>query len=175
MCNEAYFYKNNCLNTQFALFKQQITHPVKYRLFLLNKLPMAFIAGLKVIDINPQQASISIKYKWLNQNPFRSLFFAVLSMAAELSTGLLGFAQIYKRQPTVSMLVVKMEASFYKKAIGTIIFNCTDGDKIINAIEQTIATGEGQTLTCTSVGKNEQNEIVAEFIFTWSFKAKSSK
>jgi hypothetical protein len=33
-------------------------------------------------------------------------------------------------------------------------------------------TGEGVTLISKSVGKNENNEVVAEFNFTWSFKAK---
>jgi hypothetical protein len=163
------------VNPNFHLFKQQIEHPVKYRLFLLSKLPMAFMAGLKVKQFNETGSSVSVRFKWLNQNPFRSIYFAVISMAAELSTGLLAFAHIYKRNPSVSMLVVNMEASFYKKAVGSIVFTCNDGNAIEQAIEQTIASGEGVIIRCTSIGKNEEGDEVAKFIFTWSFKQKNKK
>ncbi|MBS1626717.1 MAG: thioesterase [Bacteroidetes bacterium] len=133
---------------------------------------MAFMAGLKVVEISEATASISVKYKWLNKNPFASLYFAVLSMAGEMSTGLLAFGQIYKRKPTVSMLVVKLEAEFYKKAIGKIVFTCADGIKIKNAVDLAIETGNGQTIECIAIGKNEMNENVAMFKITWSFKMK---
>lgn len=161
------------MNPGFSSFRQQITNPVKYRLFMLSKLPMGLLSGLKVLELNETLASVSVHFNWLNQNPFRSIYFAVLSMAAELSTGILAFGQVNNRKPAVSMLVVKLEADFYKKAVGKIVFTCMDGDKIADAIEQTLLTGEGVVLQCVSVGINEQNEEVAKFIFTWSFKSKS--
>jgi hypothetical protein len=93
-------------------------------------------------------------------------------MAAELSTGVLAFGNIYNRKPPVSMLVSKVEGEFFKKAIGKIVFTCNDGTIIAKAIEQSIATGEGVVVNCTSTGVNEQGEIVASFTFTWSFKSK---
>ena len=124
-------------------------------------------------NLNNAAATVSVRFKWVNQNPFRSLYFAVLSMAAELSTGVQAFAQVYGRKPSISMLVVKMNAEFYKKAVGTIRFTCTDGVLIEEAIEKSIATKEGVTVDCTSEGINEAQEVVARFNFTWSFKAKS--
>jgi len=53
---------------------------------MLRKLPMGFIAGLKMEALDPSKSTVSVRFKWVNQNPFRSLYFAVLSMAAELST-----------------------------------------------------------------------------------------
>jgi hypothetical protein len=159
--------------TSFQRFITVINHPVKYRFFLLTKLPMAFIAGLKIKLIAEEKAIVKVKYKWLNQNPFRSIYFAVLSMAAELSTGLLSFGHIYKRKPSASMLVIQLQADFYKKAVGNISFVCEDGLAIKAALENAYATGEGQVIECTSTGYNEQQEVVAKFIFTWSFKAKT--
>ena len=161
------------MNPQFHLFKQEITNPVKYRLFMLRKLPMGFISGLKIVELTEVKAAVAVRFKWVNQNPFRSIYFAVLSMAAELSTGILAFGQIYQRKPPVSMLVVKVEADFSKKAVGKIIFTCSDGNKIAEAVAETLATGEGVTIHCVSLGLNEMNEEVAKFVFTWSFKAKS--
>jgi hypothetical protein len=106
--------------------------------------------------------------------PFRSTYFACLSMAAEMSTGVLAMAQIYGRKPSVSMLVVGLEAKFYKKATGPTRFVCTDGLLVKEAVEAAIVSGEGQTVQLQSNGYNEQNEMVATFYFTWSFKAKTS-
>ena len=160
------------MNSQFAAFKHVITNPLKYQLFLFTKLPLAFFVGLKLIVLEQEKAVVGVRFKWLNKNPFQSMYFAVLAMAAELSTGILAVAQTYKSQPHVSMLVVKCEGEFYKKAVGNIVFTCADGLVIAEAIQQTINTKQGITISSTTVGKNEQGETVAKFIFMWSFKAK---
>jgi hypothetical protein len=157
----------------FQQFKKQIQHPLKYRLFLLSQLPMGLISGLRIRQLSQQQAAVSVKFSWVNKNPFRSIYFAVLSMAAELSTGVLAYGLLYKRTPAVSMLVLRCEADFLKKATGTITFTCTDGNLIAAAIEQTLATGEGVTVRCTATGVNQQGEKVARFVFVWTFKAKN--
>ena len=102
------------MSANFKAFKAIITNPIKYQLFLFNKLPMAFLAGLKLLTLQEDTAMVSVRFKWLNQNPFRSMYFAVMAMAAELSTGILAVAQTYKSNPSVSMLVVKCEGEFYK-------------------------------------------------------------
>jgi len=38
----------------------------------------------------------TVKHRWLNQNPFNSMYFAVQAMAAELTTGALVMYQIKK-------------------------------------------------------------------------------
>jgi hypothetical protein len=71
------------------------------------------------------------------------------------------------------MLVEKVEATFVKKATGTIYFTCEGGAAMEAAVDETLRTGEGVKLLSKSIGKNEEGVIVAEFTFTWSFKAKS--
>ena len=161
------------MNPRFAQFRNRIVNPISFRFFMLYRLPAAFFAGLRVKQLDANKAVVSVRYKWFNQNPFRSMYFAIQSMAAEMSTGLLGFGQVYQRQPAVSMLVVKIEGNFHKKAIGTIQFTCEDGPLIDAAIEESILLGEGRTVTCSSTGTNEAGEIVASFHITWSFKAKN--
>ena len=139
---------------------------------MLSKLPSAWFAGLKVESLTEEQAIISVKYKWFNQNPFHSIYVGILSMASEVSTGILAMAALYKRNPAVSMLVVKNEGHYYKKAVGKIIFTCNDGKAISDAVEKAIETGEGTTYNCHTIGTNEAGEVVAEFYFMWSFKAR---
>ena len=142
---------------------------------MLAKLPMAYLAGLRIKSLSKDAASVTIPYKYLNKNPFNSIYFACLSMAAELSTGVLCMMQVYKASPPVSMLVTHMEADFTKKAVGVITFTCHDGKQIQEAADYTKATGEGITVVATSIGTDEAGDKVAEFRFTWSLKAKSGK
>ena len=153
-------------------FLQLVNHPFKFRLYLLYKLPAAFFSGIKVKECTAEKCVTSIPYKWLTQNPFRSTYFASLSMAAEMSTGLLALNNVYKREPAISMLVTKMEAHYFKKATGITFFTCEEGAQITNAVNEAINDAEGRSVTITSTGRNKNDELVAEFVFTWSFKKK---
>lgn len=148
-------------------------HPLKFRMYLLMKLPSAFFAGVRIRDMDEKHCMVSVPYKWFSQNPFRSTYFACLSMAAEMSTGALSMAHIYKRVPPVSMLVVKVESEYFKKATGRTTFTCEDGEAILRAIEESVATGEGRVFRAKSTGRNNNGETVAEFYVTWSFKVRN--
>jgi Domain of unknown function (DUF4442) len=150
-------------------------HPVKFRMFLFTRLPAAYFAGVRVRELDEKRCMVTVPYKWLSQNPFRSTYFACLSMAAEMSTGALAMAHLYKSDPPVSMLVVKVDSEYFKKATARTSFVCEDGELFQKAIEETIATGEARTVKAISIGKNKEGEVVAEFYITWSFKAKSKK
>jgi hypothetical protein len=160
------------MNPAFSTFRRLITSPIAFRFFLFQKLPAAFFAGLRIHYFDDRKCVVRIRYSWFSQNPFQSIYFAVEAMAAEMTCGMLAFSQVYQRVPKISMLVVGTQANFLKKATGTILFSCEDGLAIQEAIQETIATGEGKTVICKSVGTNEKGEVVAEFNFTWSFKAK---
>ncbi|TAG12462.1 MAG: thioesterase [Sphingobacteriia bacterium] len=149
-----------------------MTNPLKFAFFKFTKLPAAFIAGLKIGYMDAHKTTITVRYNWLNQNPFKSMYFAVQSMAAEMSTGLFAVGQTYQRNPPISMLVVSVEGKFFKKATGLISFTCNDGILVSDAIEESIATGAGKTVVCKSIGTNEVGELVSEFLIIWSFKVK---
>lgn len=163
------------MESNFQSFAKLMKHPVKFRFFLFSKLPSAYFSGVRVKDINENRCEVTVPFKWFSQNPFRSTYFACLSMAAEMSTGALAMAHLYKRKPLVSMLVVKTDGEYFKKAADKTTFTCDDGAMIKKMIEESVSTGEARTITATSIGKNKAGEIVAEFKITWSFKAKSGK
>lgn len=163
------------MNIHTQTFIKLIKHPVKFRIFLFSKLPAAFIAGVSVKQMDEKKCVATVPFKWLTQNPFRSTYFACLSMAAEMSTGALAMAHLYKINPPVSMLVVKVESEYFKKATGRTSFVCEDGELFQQAIAETIATGEARVVKAQSIGTNSAGEVVAEFTITWSFKAKSIK
>jgi acyl-coenzyme A thioesterase PaaI-like protein len=153
-------------------FRQQVLNPLKLQLFLLRKLPLAWLAGLRLTTLTPEAATVTIRYKYLNQNPFRSIYFAALAMAAELASGIQAMLHTQGGGP-VSMLVVSLQAEFSKKAVGLITFTCPDGAALATAVAESRATGEGRTVVCTSTGRDEAGDVVAVFRVTWSLKAKS--
>jgi hypothetical protein len=153
-------------------FIQLVKHPFKFRLFLLTKLPSAFFCGVRVKNISTEKAMVTVPYKWFSQNPFNSTYFACLAMAAEMSTGLLAMMNTYQRNPSVSMLVVSLEAVYHKKAKGLTTFTCEDGTAISHTVEEALTSGEARSIQARSTGRNEQQELVAEFFITWSFKSK---
>ena len=108
--------------SQATQFLQLINNPFKFRIFLLSKLPSAFFSGVRVITADENKCTVKVPFKWFSQNPFKSTYFACLSMAAEMSTGVLALAHIYKRKPSVSMLVLKVEGHYFKKATSITFF-----------------------------------------------------
>jgi len=154
-----------------AFFKL-IRNPFLFRFYLLTRLPAAFLAGIRLELITPERAVVKLRYKFLTKNPFRSTYFACLGMAAEMSTGLLAMAHLYKRKPPISMLVVRIESQFFKKATGITWFTCEQGQALAAAIHKAVEAGQSVELLVTSSGFNEQGIEVARFLITWSFKRK---
>lgn len=146
--------------------------PSKLNTFLLFRLPSAFISGVRVKEISSDTCIVTVKHRWINQNPFKSMYFAVQAMAAELTTGALVMFQIKESGKNISMLVANNKGNFTKKATGRITFTCNDGHLIKEAIEKTITTKEGQTFWMKSIGVNEKGEQVSEMDFEWSIRIK---
>ena len=146
--------------------------PRQLNMFSLFKLPSAWICGVRVKSIDRDQCIVSVKHRWINQNPFKSMFWAVQGMAAELSTGALVVGYIKDSGKNISMLVANNNATFTKKATGRITFTCKDGMAIKKAIERAVATGEGQTVWMQSIGTNKEGAEVSTFNFEWTLKVK---
>ncbi len=161
------------MNPNKDQFIQLTRNALKFRIFLLSKLPAAFFSGVRVKAIDETKAVVTVPYKWFSQNPFKSTYFACLAMAAEMSTGLLAMMNTYKINPPVYMLITGLEAAYFKKATGTTTFTCEDGLAINNTIQEAIASGEGRIIKIKSAGINDNGELVAEFFITWSFKVKN--
>ncbi|GGE97158.1 DUF4442 domain-containing protein [Hymenobacter cavernae] len=158
---------------QMAAFRRTILHPLKLRLFMLRRLPMAYLAGLRVQRLTTDEAAVTISFKYLTQNPFRSIYFACLAMAAELASGVQAMMHVSSGAP-VSMLVTGLEAQFTKKAVGLITFTCPDGASISKAVAESRTTGEGRTVVATSTGVDEAGDVVAVFRIVWSFRTKKT-
>ena len=159
----------------FDKFVGRLLNPITFRLFLLRKLPSAYFSGVRVRYADEEKCVVTVPFKWFTKNPFRSTYFACLSMAAEMSTGILAMGHTYGVKPQISMLVRKVEGNFLKKAKGTITFTSDDGLRMASMIKEALSSGKSTSLNAYSAGKNKEGDTVAEFVITWSFKAKATK
>lgn len=147
--------------------------PSSLNWFLAFKLPSAWISGVRVTSINSQSATAKVRHRWINQNPFRSLYWATQGMAAELVTGILLIKKIRDSEKSISMLVQQQQGSFHKKGTGLISFECVEGELIDEAIEKAISTDEAQSITLRARGIDETDTVISEFSFQWGLKLRS--
>lgn len=158
---------------QFRLAKQ-MTNKWKFGIYKLMHLPLAWLVGIKIEALSGESCICTVKYKWLNKNPFRSLYFAVLAMTAELSTGALALLSIAGFDASIAVLVVESKGVFKKKATGKIKFQCQNGLEFHQILKECVAKNEPKTLRASTVGYDESGAIVAEYEFVWSFKVRNS-
>lgn len=139
----------------------------------MMKLPAAWLMGVRVKKVDTQTSVVSVKHRWINQNPFKSMFWAVQGMAAELATGALVIGYAQNSGKKISTLVASNNAIFTNKATGRIHFVCEEGDKIKATIDRALATGKGQVCWMKAIGTNSEGIQVSEFNFEWTVKLKS--
>src|SRR5690625_6751299 len=92
--------------------------------FTWLKLPIAKIAGIKLYYYDESKSQTQVKWGWLNQNPFKSMVWAVQGMAAELYTGVLCISKMQQSEQRIGMVVLGVEANLRKKAVGKMTFTC---------------------------------------------------
>jgi hypothetical protein len=144
---------------------------VSMRLFLFQKLPLAFLAGVRIKAFDTEGITTSLRFRWINQNPFRSMYFAAMHMAAELATGLLLF-QYMNKETRFSMLLINTQASFTQKAVGNISFQCFEGKNAEAFIQKMLDSEEGDIIHLPVKAYNEKDEEIATFQYSWSCKKK---
>ena len=146
--------------------------PLKFKLGMLRDLPSAFFWGVKIRSIDMYSCAVELPYSWRAKNPFRSLYFAAMAGAGELSTGALCQLHLADRGKW-SMLVTDFRAEYTKKATGVITFLCEDGMALHEKLVSIQSSGQPDTITMISKAVNEEGIQVATIYITWSFKKKS--
>ena len=146
--------------------------PARFNMFMFFKLPSAWWSGVRLYSINDSECIVKVRHSWINQNPFKSMFWAVQGMAAEMTTGAFLTREINLSGENISMLVSNNTAKFTKKATGKIRFVCNKGLEVKKLIQKAVDTGDSQTLWIDSIGYNEDNLIVSHFSFEWSVKTR---
>ena len=146
--------------------------PSKVNNYLLLKLPAAYLCGVRLSSIDQNRAEVGVRFRWINQNPFKSMFWAVQGMAAELACGILVMQSLRAQDASISMLLVGTQGEFTKKARGKILFTCQDGAIVESAVAQCLKTGAGVQFELTTQGRDKDGDLVCSFKFHWSIKVR---
>ena len=162
------------LNRNQIILLEQLNSSFYLGLFSIFKLPLMFITGLKIEEIDYSTCKTKVNYNYLNKNPFKSTYFAVQSMAAELSTGALALLAVEGLKSDVKFILVGLSGGFLKKSKDKTFFICSEGEKLHETVKKARATRKQQEVTVSTIGYNKSDEIVSKFEFTWSFKLKNN-
>ena len=147
--------------------------PNQINKWMLFKLPAAWLTGVRISSISDTKCEVKVRFKWINQNPYKSMFWAVQAMAAELTTGMLLTKSIQDSNSDISMLLVSNKSSFYKKAVGKITFVCDEGEIAKQLINSTIKNTSSKAWF-KAKGYDEAGDQVSEFDFEWSCKKRKN-
>lgn len=137
---------------------------------MLYKLPLAFLAGVRMVSFRRDSATVSMTYKWINTNPFKSMYFAAMNMGAELACGLLFYAYIQEYNPKISMLLEEFKGNYNRKVTGKVLYICQQGEEIENAVKIASESHEAQKATIKVYATDEIGTILATFHLKWSLK-----
>ena len=139
----------------------------KLRLWMLTHLPMGMITGMRIEKIDEDGCEVVLKDRWWIRNPFGSVFWAVMGMAAELSTGALVYAYAGKE---IRFILVGMEGVFFKKVKGKSYYFCRAGKDISRTIEQIHYAGDTGEVNMPVQVKDAGGQLLAEFSFRWQLR-----
>ena len=163
------------MNKTQKKFCSKMTNWFLFKFYAIQKLPLAFLTGFKIVELDELRCTTRVKYRYLNKNPFRSTFWAVLGMTAELSTGAYALLATKGKEKSIAVILVATHAQFVKKATDVTMFTCSNWLELDKAADRAIETGEPQTATGKSTGSNSDGETIAVFEFTWSFKTRDQQ
>ncbi|MBK9106307.1 MAG: DUF4442 domain-containing protein [Saprospiraceae bacterium] len=105
-----------------------------------SKLPMGLLSGMYIQSLDENRCVVVLKERWWITNPFGSVFWAVMGMAAELSTGALVYAHV--QGPKVQFILVGMEGNFLRRRKAKVTIFVETGSEVLRSIEQIVNPNE---------------------------------
>ncbi len=134
---------------------------------------MGLISGIRLVQLDEDKAVAEAPFRWRNKNPFNSMYFAVQSMAAELSTAAPVMLALKDFDADVALIIVDLKVDFVKKAQSKTTFTCTEYSRIYETIAQLQQAEDTAAITIKTTGRDSAGDKVATFHFTWSFRRRS--
>ena len=145
---------------------------IKPSIGIFATMPLASFAGLRIQSVDARHSVVTMPGGWRTQNPFKSTYWAAQGMAAEMSTGLIPAAYVRAAPVPVRMILAGTHGQFGKMCKGKSTFKHEAGDAVLQAMNETFETGKSVTCELTSIGYDAQGDVVSEWSFTWSFRAR---
>lgn len=147
---------------------RQLTTPWKMRAWMLRRLPMGLVSGMVIKSLDENGCTVMLKDRFWIRNPFGSVFWAVMGMAAELSTGALVYA--YVSGNNIKYILTGVRGEFFKKVKGKSYYFCKSGQEVKERLNSLKTPGETLTISLPVTAHDQAGQKVAEFEFYWQLK-----
>ncbi len=158
------------MNTkQHALYKR-MSNPFFFRLFTRKMVPAAASAGVRFCELSDTSCKIIVPNKGKNRNPFKSMYFAVQSMGAEMSTALPIMFHLQAYEASIAWIVTHFEVDFPSKAVGDVVFECKQVGEIKQAVQEAANSTDSIEIKLKTTGRMADGKVVSNFVFTWSLR-----
>lgn len=139
------------------------------RVFGLFKIPVIGFVNPKLIQLDNEKCILRIKLKRRTKNHLNSMYLGVLAVGADLACGMLGLYHIQESGKSISLVFKDMKADFLKRPDQDVDFICTQGAEVKKMVENSIKTGERQSIPLKIKAKCG-GDIVSEFTLSLSLK-----
>ena len=146
---------------------QSLSSRWRLRFWMVRHLPMGLLTGMRIHLLNERECMVVLKDRWWIRNPFGSVFWAVMGMAAELSTGALVYAYAGRE---LKFILVGMEAKFIKKVKGKSSYFCASGPEVNRVCESLNKAGDMDVIRMPVIVKDPNDQVLAEFLFEWQLR-----
>jgi hypothetical protein len=147
---------------------KNLLRPWKLRLWMFHHLPMGLASGMYIKTLNESGCTVVLKDRPWIRNPFGSVFWAVMGMAGELSTGALVYS--WCSGYNIKFILVHMEGTYLKKLSGKSSYFCSSGQDVLRSLELLENPGDISSVVMPVIAHDQAGQKVAEFQFTWSLK-----
>lgn len=138
------------------------------RLWMARRLPMGLLSGMVIESLNENGCTVVLKDRPWIRNPFGSVFWAVMGMAAEMSTGVIIYA--YLSGTNTKYILIGVECTFLKKLRGKSFYFCPSGKDVLRNLQTLENPGDTCTVQLPVTAHDQAGQTVAEFKFNWQFK-----
>ena len=135
---------------------------------MLNRLPMGLLSGMVIESLDENGCKVMLKDRFWIRNPFGSVYWAVMGMAAELSTGALVYA--YVSGTKTKYILVGMKADFFKKVRGKSFYFCPSGHEVLRKLNSLENPDDTCTVLLPVTAFDHAGNTVAEFQYYWQLR-----
>jgi acyl-coenzyme A thioesterase PaaI-like protein len=136
------------------------------------KIPMIGFVKPKLVFIDNETVKVKIRLRRRTRNHLNSMYFGALSVGADIAAGIYAFYFAEQMKTKESFAFKSMQAEFLKRAESDIVFVCSEGKLIREAMEKSRSSAERVNQAVEVLAYNDQNEVVATFVMTVSVKVK---
>lgn len=143
--------------------------------FAFSKIPMLAFAGPKVEELSDDHCVVRIPLNWRTRNHLDVMYIGVLVAGADVAGGIMAMEAIAGADRSVHLLFKDLQADFVRRADGDVRFRCDEGQKVRQAVAETVKTGERVNVPVNIVATVERQERpreVARFVLTLTMKAR---